>query len=328
MEQKPLVSIIVPVYNTAQYLEECLQSIIGQTYRELEIIAVDDGSTDGSAELLDRLSENDSRICVIHQQNGGVSAARNAGLAVAHGDYVTFVDSDDLLESDMYETLIKLAEEHQADIAHCGYKKIQMNGTEKDVLGTGKLLIHNSQEAVECMLRGQYFVGSLCNKLYRRELFSDIQFDTALRINEDVLINVQVFLKARKLVFLDVPKYHYFEREGSSCMRTAQLRKSKDCVAAAKKMQEVCKETELGNICAERLKGTLIQLYRVYLMMNIRETRTERENLHKQICAITPLCRNLSRRKEYNYRFMRCAPVLYRIVYTAYDRIRKPNWDL
>ena len=228
----------------------------------------------------------------------------------------------------MYEYLIRLLEEYDADIAHCGYKRIYQDGTTKDVQGTKKLLVQDSREAIECLLTGKHFVGSLWNKLYKHELFSDVRFDTSLKINEDVLVNVQVFRKAKKIVFLDLPKYHYFERIGSSCSRTDQLRKKQDCVAAAKKMLEVCKDTRLEGICASRLQGALADLYRTYLLTDTRGTKAVREDIHNKISAVTPLCKNSSFRNEMNYRFMRYLPDLYRIIYTVYDHIRKPNWDL
>lgn len=323
-----LISVIVPVYNNAPYLSQCLTSILSQTYSDLEIICVNDGSTDNSLEILHAIAQSDPRIIVLSQENAGVSAARNAGLEIAHGDYVAFVDSDDELEPDMYETLLNLATCYQVDIAHCGYKKIHLDGTEKDVQGTGKLLVQDSQEAIECLLTGKFFVGSPCNKLYKRELFSDIHFDTSLKINEDVLVNVQIFLKAKKLVFLDVPKYHYFEREGSSCSRTDLLRKKQDCVAAAEKMLKVCEGTSLEGICASRLLGTLRDLFRAYLLTDKRGTKAVREEICNRISAISPLCKSRSLRNEINYLFMRYLPGLYRAVYTLYDHIRKPNWDI
>ena len=324
----PLISVIIPVYNTGHYLEECFRSICSQTYTDLEILAVDDGSTDGSSTSLDVFAAKDSRIRVIHQKNAGVSAARNTGLALANGDYVAFVDSDDQLELDMYETLIKLAEDYQADIAHCGYKRINSDGTFKDVQGTGQLLIQDSREAVECLLSGRFFVGSLWNKLYRRELFHNVWFDTALNTNEDVLANVQVFRNARIVAFLDVPKYYYFDREDSSCSRTPKLRRSRDCVSAAEKMQEVCKDTELERICVGRVADSLIHLYRVCLMADIRGTKAERSRIHDRICAVLPQSGGIPFRSMINYRLMHFAPRLYRIAYSVYDRIRKPNWDL
>lgn len=323
-----MISVIVPVYNNAPYLEQCLTSILSQTYSALEIICVNDGSTDESPEILHRIAQRDPRITVLSQENNGVSSARNAGLDAANGDYIAFVDSDDELEPDMYETLFRLAAEHQADIAHCGYKKIHLDGTTKDVRGTGELLVQTSHEALECLLSGKYFVGSPCNKLYRRELFSDVRFDTSLKINEDVLMNVQVFFKAEKIVFLDVPEYHYFERAGSSCGRTNLLRKKQDCVAASEKMFDLCRNTELEGVCAGRLRGTLMDLYRTYLLTDIRGTKAVREDIHSKIRTAAPSCKSRLSRSEINYRFMRYFPQLYRITYSIYDKIRKPNWDI
>lgn len=323
-----MISVIVPVYNSAPYLAQCLNSILAQTYSNVEIICVNDGSTDESLEILHTFAQNEPRITVLSQENAGVSAARNAGLDAAKGEYITFVDSDDALEPDMYETLLNLAAEHQADIAHCGYKKIHLDGTTKDVQGTKSLLVQDSWEAAECLLTGKYFVGSPCNKLYKRELFTDVRFDPSLKINEDVLMNVQVFRKAKQLAFFDVPKYHYYERAGSSCSRTNQLRKKQDCVAAAQKMLEACKDTPLERVCAGKLQGALTDLYRTYLLTDIRGTKAVREDIHNRICAAAPLYKNRSSRSKLNYRFMRYLPELYRITYTVYDHIRKPNWDL
>lgn len=323
-----MITVVVPVYNNALYLESCLDSILAQTYRDLEIICVNDGSTDNSLELLHTIAKRDPRVTVLSQENAGVSAARNAGLELAHGDFVAFVDSDDELEPDMYETLLKLATEYQADIAHCGYKRMHLDGTEKNIQGTEKLLVQDSWNAIQCLLTGKFFVGSLWNKLYKKELFSDVRFDTSLKINEDVLINVQVFLKAKKLVFLDVPKYYYYERASSSCSRTNQLRKKQDCVAASKKMLEACTNTQLESVCAGRLRGTLIDLYRTYLLTDMRETKAVREDLHNEILKAAALCKAPSSRSAFNYCFMRYLPALYRITYTVYDYIRKPNWDL
>lgn len=323
-----MISVIIPVYNTENYLRNCVESVQRQTYSDLQILLIDDGSTDTSPSICDTLAAEDSRIQVIHQTNRGVSAARNAGLELAKGDYFAFVDSDDLLEPDIYETLLGLAMEFDADIAHCGYKRIQLDGTTKDIQGTGKLLPQDSEEAVECLLTGKYFVGSLWNKLYRRELFFNVRFDTSLKINEDVLANVQVFLQAKKLVFLDVPKYNYFERKGSSCVRTEQLRKSRDCVAASEKIRKICSGTRLEPICAKRLYSALTQLYRVCLLDGSSSAKVEQKEIHQRVCEVLPQCAKLSYRSRNNYRLMRIAPHFYRAVYPVYNRIRKPNWDL
>lgn len=323
-----MISVIIPVYNSAAYLKPCLESVLAQTYSDLEVICVNDGSTDQSGEILAEFAARDSRILVLTRDNAGVSAARNAGLRAASGTYVTFVDSDDTISCDMYETLLDLMQAHSADIAHCGYKKIHLDGTEKDVMGTETLLVQSSEEAVECLLCGKYFVGSPCNKLYRRTILRGITFDTSLKINEDVLFNVQAFLNANIIVFRDTAKYHYYERAGSACSRTAALKKSRDCLQAAEKIFDLCKDSPLNTTAASKLLGNLVGLYRNYLLDGYGAHRQECHALQARIAEIRRLCSGSAPRTEVNYRLMRAFPRLYRVAYTCYDRIRTPNWDL
>lgn len=322
------VSVIVPVYNCEEFLTGCLDSILNQTYQNLEIILVDDGSKDGSGGICDSYAQRDSRVRVIHQMNQGVSAARNAGLEAATGDVITFVDSDDAVESDIYEVLVKLAQEHDADIAHCGYRKIHFDGSTKDVLGTGVLLIQDSWEASRCLLTGQHFTGSPCTKLYRRELFADIRFDPSLKINEDVWMNVQIFRKARKLVFWDVPKYRYYEREQSATRVTKRLKIKRDCVEAAQRMLDLYRDTQLEGACAAKLHYALLDLYRTGLLCDYSGEKSARKEIHKRMKEIPGLSEAAPARSIWNYRFMHYLPWLYVLVYRVFDRIRKPNIDL
>ena len=323
-----MISVIMPAYNSGPYLRECLDSVRAQTYRELEIICVNDGSIDNSQDILTDVARQDSRVKVIIQENSGVSAARNTGLDVARGDYLTFVDSDDAIESDFYEILINLAEKYQADIAHCGYKKIYLDGSTKDVCGTGELLVQDGLEASRCFLSGKYFTGGPTNKIYRSSLVGDTRFDTSLKINEDLLFNAKLFPKAERVAFLDVPKYHYFERENSACHRTALIRKKQDVVAAAEQILQLFVNTSVEPIAANRLYYCLIDLYRAYLFNGLHKNRKECEEIHSRICEISPLCNSKSHRNENNYRFMRAFPLGYKLVYALYDHIRKPNWDI
>ncbi len=323
-----MISVIVPVYNSGLYLQDCLNSILSQTYKCLEIICVNDGSTDNSQEILADMEQQDSRIKVLTQENAGVSAARNAGLDAATGDYITFVDSDDALEPDMYEILLNLIEKHQADIAHCGYKKIHLDGSTKDVCGTGELLVQDGLEASRCLLTGEHFTGGLWNKIYHSSIVGNIRFDTALKINEDVLFNAKLFQKAETAVFLDVPKYHYFERENSACSRTASIRKKQDAVVAGEQILQLFVNTSVEPAAANRLNYCLIDLYRAYLFDGIQKNRKKCKEIHGRICDIARLCQMESHRNRNNYRLMRMFPRGYKWVYTLYDRIRKPNWDI
>lgn len=322
------VSVIVPVYNCADYVERCVRSIMAQTHRDLEIICVNDGSSDGSGAILDRLALEDARVRVIHQKNAGVSAARNAGVLAATGAFLTFVDSDDAIEADMYETLLALFTDDDISIAHCGYKRISPDGSVKEVTGTGRLTIQTAEEAAACLLLGRLFVGSLCNKMYRADLFTQIRSDTTLAINEDVLVNAEAFSRAKKAAFLDVTKYLMYERPGSATTGTKQEKKLLDCIRAAEKMLQVYRNTPVEPAAAERLYLTLVQAYRWSVLSDAGFDREMRKQFAAKIASVAPLRRGGSARNTCNYLFMRFLPSVYKLVYTLYDRIRTPNWDV
>ena len=322
------ISVIVPVYNCAPHVERCIRSILAQTHTDLEIICIDDGSTDDSGNILDKLSCEDARIRVIHQKNAGVSAARNAGIDLATGDLITFVDSDDAIEPDMYETLLPYFGDSYVDIVHCGYKRIHLDGAVKDVNGTGKLVRQNKYEAAECLLAGRVFVGSLCNKLYRACLFEDVRLDGSLAINEDVLANAEVFAKAKDLVYLDVGKYLIYERKGSATSGTKQHKILNDCATAAEKMLQVYRATPAEQAAEERLLNTQIGLYRWYVMNSLADSCRNRKDLARKIAPILKNRKDISSRQRTNYALMRHVPFLYKMAYTVYDKVRVPNWDV
>lgn len=213
-ETLPLISIIVPVYNVKNYLEKCLQSICGQTYKNLEIILIDDGSSDGSGELCDLFAQRDGRIRVIHQTNAGQSAARNRGLAIAQGELLGFVDSDDWIEPDMYEFLYRLLKENEADISICSHCRDKDGGSVVKY-ASGKQFVFTRDEGIRALAVDKHIRNYVWDKLYKRCLFSDIAFPLN-RIFEDIAISYQVFYKAENIVMRDLPKYHYVIREGSA----------------------------------------------------------------------------------------------------------------
>ena len=322
------ISVIIPVYNCVQYVRRCVQSIIIQTYTNLEIICIDDGSTDGSGSVLDELAKLDSRIYVIHQENTGVSGARNAGIEVATGEWITFVDADDAIESDMYEILLTQASNSDIDIVHCGYKRIGLDGIIKDVNGTGKIVVQNSIEAATCLLQGTLFVGSLCNKLYRAYLFEGVRLDTTLAINEDILANAELIKKANALLFYDIGKYLMYERKGSATSGTKQKKIHIDCVSAAEKMYAIYSNTPVEECAAKRLSIMLMQLYRWYVRYELTNSYMIRKELDKRIRQVMRIRLKKSVREYINYYLLRFFPHMYKIAYGMYDRIRIPNWDV
>lgn len=210
----PLISVIVPVYNVRDYLEKCLLSICVQTYSNLEIILIDDGSSDGSGELCDLYAQRDKRIKVIHQVNAGQSAARNRGLDIAQGEFLGFVDSDDWIESDMYDFLYRLLEENAADVSICSHY-IETEAKTRVRYSTGRLTCFSCEEAMRALVKDKRVRNYMWDKLYRRQLFDGIYFPEN-RVFEDIAVSYHVFYKAHRVVMQDCPKYHYLKREGST----------------------------------------------------------------------------------------------------------------
>lgn len=214
-----LISVIVPVYNTEKYLDRCVESIVNQTFKNLEIILVDDGSPDSSAVICDEWAKRDDRIKVIHKENGGVSSARNAALDIAAGDYIAFVDSDDYVELNMYETLLSLALKYNADISRCSYRyeyndNLPLNEAAADCSEVSKRVITAREYMSNWHQVGLSY--SVCwNKLYKRELINDVRFNSEYKIGEDHLFNYDAVQKAKKIAELPLPFYIYFQNNES-----------------------------------------------------------------------------------------------------------------
>ena len=226
---KALVSIIVPVYNVQQYLDRCLKSLVGQTYQNIEILLVDDGSRDSSGELCDLWGTRDDRIKVFHKENGGVTSARLRGVREAKGEWIGFVDGDDAVEPEMYEHLLANARKYEAQISHCGYKLIFEDGRERFFYNTGMLMHNDRIEGLRELLTGAVVEPGLWNKLFRRELFSvlldDNKMDMSIRINEDLLMNYYLFREAKQTVYEDFCPYHYYVRR-TSATRSGVLKRT------------------------------------------------------------------------------------------------------
>ncbi|MEQ2362320.1 glycosyltransferase family 2 protein [Faecalibacterium tardum] len=212
MLNQELISVIVPIYNVEKYLDRCVKSICEQSYRNLEIILVDDGSPDMCGAMCDTYSNHDSRILVVHKENGGLSDARNAGLNICSGTYVTFIDSDDYIEHDYIETLYSSLVESQADISIGDYFYETENGlTINSYLNSGKVRILDQKEAIGELCRLKLFSNSAWGKLYPTKFFSGIRYPKG-KIYEDIPVTYRLILKASKIAFCEKPIYHYIYR--------------------------------------------------------------------------------------------------------------------
>lgn len=206
MEMKK-ISIIVPIYNKEKYLEKCIESIVGQTYKNIEIILVDDGSTDSSSAICEDWADKDERIKVIHKENGGMSSARNAGLDICNGDYVMFVDSDDWIDSDMAERLYSAAISNNCQIVSSGFYYEYNNGLTS--LSDPKLIEIYGNDIIYNYLMDK-IRPEVWSKLYLKSLISDFRFNESLFYAEDLYYNYFVMKKAESFCQIDSCKYHYF----------------------------------------------------------------------------------------------------------------------
>ena len=202
----PKVSIIFPVYNVKEYLPKCLDSIANQTIRDFECILLDDGSSDSSGIICDSFAANDKRFSVVHLENGGVSRARNEGIKRAKGEYLGFVDSDDWIDPEMFESLYRDAKNYNADISICGVYEDRP---------PKKIIEMTSVQAKICMFSNDGFRGYSVNKLGRRELFENVRFDEGIRCYEDLIFFYRLFSNCSKVVWNGKPLYHYFRHEGT-----------------------------------------------------------------------------------------------------------------
>lgn len=262
MCEQPLVSVIIPVYNVEQYLYECIDSVVAQTYTNLEIILVDDGSTDGSGKICDEYAEKDERILVMHKKNEGVSSARNSALEISTGTYVAFIDADDYVDSNFINKLYMALFNNNVDIAICGYEKIGgldlVSGntttkyrTEKIVLeksgrlNTGKLWFH----AFDTNFVGCY----LWNKLFKKKFLDKMQFDRELCIGEDMIYLAQYLKNVNDAYYINEPLYKYRINCNSALNTTNVL--AKDTVI--KKIESAIEATEILDSLIQKEKNVL-----------------------------------------------------------------------
>lgn len=241
---KSLISVIVPVYNTEKFVGRCINSIIVQTYKFIEIILINDGSTDQSGNICDEFAKKDKRITVIHKKNGGVSTARNVGISIAKGEFVTFVDSDDYIEPQMLERLISLCCKENVDIAACSLKKIELDGTIHTNYNSGSIHIIEKCSAIKAFfvqgLIKELFYGPFA-KIFRRDLLKALRFDETLRMGEDILFNFQCIENSLTIGVLEECLYHYIVRENSA-MTSKFSDKRMDYIKAVYCLEEICKE--------------------------------------------------------------------------------------
>jgi glycosyltransferase involved in cell wall biosynthesis len=236
---RPTISIIVPVYNVEKYIHECINSILQQSFTDIEVILVDDGSTDSSGRICDEYALKDERIKVIHKKNGGLSSARNAGIDAAIGEYIGFVDSDDWIDREMYQQLYANMLRYHAQISACRLYMMNIDDDFPDV-SNGEEMVFSKTEAMEELISNQKLTFSSCNKLFSRVLFQQLRYREGI-ILEDMDLSYKLVNNAQKIVYTTKPLYFY-RYNNASILRGNFSAKRVDEYHVKKEMYEFYKQ--------------------------------------------------------------------------------------
>ncbi|TYA71868.1 glycosyltransferase [Seonamhaeicola marinus] len=262
--EKIKISIIIPVYNVEAYIDRCLESVINQTHKNLEILLINDGATDNSGKLCDDYALKDSRIKVIHQKNKGLSGARNTGLKLATGDYISFIDSDDWVEANMLELMLEISLKQNVDLVECNLQKL--TEIDNSISRSGTTRIESKIEALKRIVSNQSF--SVWRRLYKAHLVNNIKFVEG-KNSEDVYFTISVFKSIEKIAYSTMPLYNYFIG-GTSITRGGYRLKTLDTVDAA-----IYLEKEISkNYTNKDLLKTSIDFLVTILLYNYKQLNT------------------------------------------------------
>ena len=294
----PLISVVVPVYNVEKYLKKCIESIIEQYYDNLEIILVDDGSTDDSGKICDAYCKQDNRIQVIHKKNGGLSDARNVAIDILTGEYVTFVDSDDYISQDYISYLYEIIRKYDADISMCNFKYINEDGIcLNKVVDSGSIMQFNAMNALNCMLEGNEINTSAGMKLYKSNLFEQIRYPKG-KLYEDIATTYKLFMKSKILVYGDRSLYIYLCRSGSITKRPF----SNKMYDSIYNTDEMCKKIKQAYPCLEMACNNRIFAQYVTVYSMLRDTGHDRKQEKKLFYTIKKIkCENLNKKMRVYY---------------------------
>lgn len=322
------ISVIVPAYNIEEYVERTVKSICDQTYQNLEIILVDDGSKDNTGKILDKLVLQDKRIKVIHKENGGVTRARLCGVEASTGEWIGFVDGDDFIEPHMYEMLINNAIRYTADISHCGYQMVFPSRVDY-YYGTGRLVEQDHKTGIKDLLEGNFVEPGVWNKLYNKRLFHELmeksQMDFSIKNTEDFLMNYYLFSKADKCVFSDECPYHYLLRQGSAATSGINENNLLDPLKVFRIVEKETKnEPDLNHIVQRRIVAQLIKLSTMDVQKNktliTPHQKQARKELRKMLMSI--LRGHYSPRQKCMALCVVILPRVYSMIHRIYARIK------
>ncbi len=317
-----LLSVIVPAYNIAPFLPKCLDSILAQQEVELEVIVVNDGSTDDTARVLDAYAAAHPRMRPIHKENGGVTSARLRGVAEARGSWIGFIDGDDEIEPWMYGRLLDNACKQEAQISHCGHQVCFPDGRVQNIYGTEKLHVHDTNQALYELLDAGLIDGSLCTKIFRRELFEGLEdwMDPSIKNNEDLLMNYYLFSRCTKAVYEDACPYKYLLRTGSASYRQQNERSFFDPIRVRQHILANC-TPEMEGEARNALMRNLLFAYGRLVTEKGQNYGEYRQRVRKLLLEQKPHFGLLSKRNCILANMICTAPWSFAISYNLYVRL-------
>lgn len=286
-----MISVIIPAYNVSPYLERCVQSIIGQTYSDLEIILVDDGSTDGTGELCDELSKTDSRIRVVHKENGGLSDARNAGIAVAKGEVYSFVDGDDYIELDTYEAMMAEMQDENVSIVEGGIVTTDVKGNDFIHMIPERRRFTKKEAFRDLFGSERSIMETSCDKLFRASLFQDIRYKKGI-INEDMEILPRLLDVSNDVVLLNKVIYHYIKRQGGITGNQYSLKRYQT-IAIGRNIYRMCQQKypELMPYASfYELKSLFVMLENLWKCENRNDFKVQEIKIRLRILLVLIRC--------------------------------------
>ena len=322
MNTENLLSVIVPAYNVAEWLPRCLDSICAQTYRNLEILIINDGSTDDTPQIIDRYAAHDKRIRAIHQFNKGLMETRDIGIREAKGSYVGFVDGDDEIIPEMYERLLKNAIQYEAAISQCGIMYCFYDGRQKPVHGTGRIKVYNRIEGCTALLQGTEMEPSLCNKIYRSDILKDSCLDQNIKNNEDMLRNIVLFNRADRSVLEDFCGYLYWRRRDSMSNNLKSVEIGTNIIQARKLILEYVPAELKNEALRNYISGTIIT-YNSLIGNHSAEAMNLRVECKRILKQVEMLKTGLPVSMRLNSLAIRFFPTVYEIVRKFHVRQRR-----
>ncbi len=316
-----LISVIVPIYNVEKYIRDCINSIINQTYKNLEILLIDDGSTDSSGKIADDMSKIDDRIKVFHKKNGGLSDARNYGIVKSNGKYLSFIDGDDFVSPDFIDFLYNNIVKYNVKISSCAFIHYYDDGSKKSVLFKNVNQKFNDEEGQIYLNTVGYFNASCCNKLFEASLFDDIKFPLNFT-SEDLFVMYKLIHLAGGIHYNSKEKYFYRQRVGSI---TKNKKINFNVIDAAIEQLEYYKHNKMLNVIPYGYQKLFFAYLGVYNTLLCRENNIDRKDVYKELNNIRGkfTTKKLSKGRKLQVYLFYFNSYLYDIIFRLYDIFRK-----